>query len=175
MAEERLIIGEIVKPQGVKGELKVKPITYDVSRFQKLEEVILERDGTLQRASVRVTRVEADAVFLFMDGVHDRDDAERMRGALLSVARKDAVKLPRDANFICDLIGLRGETDAGEDLGVLVDVLQPGGNDVYVFRGPRGEVLIPALKRVVLSVDVAAKRMVLSAKTLPEVAVFDDD
>ena len=57
----------------------------------------------------------------------------------------------------------------------MVDVLQPGAADVYVFRGPMGEVLVPALKSVVLSVDVGAGTMLLSAQKLAEVAVFDED
>ena len=58
------------------------------------------------------------------------------------------MELDADTNFLCDLIGLHGVDDEGGDLGTLRDVLQPGGNDVYVFEGPRGEVLVPALKSV---------------------------
>ena len=76
--------------------------------------------------------------------------------------------------FICDLIGCHGADDEGRDLGELVDVMQPGGNDVYVFRGPLGEVLVPALKDVVLRVDVREKQMLFKAKRLNEVAVFED-
>ena len=71
--------------------------------------------------------------------------------------------------------GLRGVDSAGRDLGTLKDVLQPGGNDVYVFEGPLGEVLVPALKSVVLRVDLEKGEMLLDAKRLSEVAVFDED
>ena len=53
--------------------------------------------------------------------------------------------------------------------------MQPGGNDVYVFKGPLGEVLVPALKSVVLKVDLEAGEMRLDGKRLDEVAVFDED
>ena len=65
--------------------------------------------------------------------------------------------------------------DDGRDLGKIVDVLQPGGNDVYVFKGPLGEVLVPALKSVVQAVDLEAGVMRLDGKRLDEVAVFDED
>ena len=60
-------------------------------------------------------------------------------------------------------------------LGKLVDVMQPGGNDVYVFNGPLGEVLVPALKSVVHEVCVEEKRIVFDAVRLNEVAVFNED
>ena len=73
------------------------------------------------------------------------------------------------------MIGCEGVDTDGRSLGKLTDVMQPGGNDVYVFNGPLGEVLVPALNRVVLKVDVASKSMLLDAKALSEVAVFDED
>ena len=72
-------------------------------------------------------------------------------------------------------MGLVGRDDAGRELGKIVDVMQPGGNDVYVFQGPLGEVLVPALKSVVKKVDLEAGVMLLDARRLDEVAVFDED
>ena len=98
-----------------------------------------------------------------------------MRSALYMLA-DNAVELDEDSNFLVDLIGLKGLTDDGRDLGVLRDVMQPGGNDVYVFRSRQyGEVLVPALVSVVESVDLEAGVMRLIGKRLDEVAVFDED
>ena len=97
---------------------------------------------------VHVTRIGADAVFFYMEGIDDRNAAERLRGELVYVDRAHAVQLDENSAFICDLIGLTGVTDDGRNLGMLRDVLQPGGNDVYVFRGSMGEVLVPALQAV---------------------------
>ena len=83
--------------------------------------------------------------------------------------------LDADTNFLADLYGLRGVVSDGRDLGKLTDVMQPGGNDVYVFKGPLGEVLVPALKSVVLAVDLEKGEMRLDGKRLDEVAVFDED
>lgn len=175
MLDSFLVIGEILKPQGVRGEMKLRPITCDTARFYDMNCAYLEKDGTFSKVGIRVTRVEADAVYLMMDAVRDRDDAEKMRGQLLYIDRAHAVKLPKDAEFVCDLIGCEATDDAGDPIGTLTDVLQPGAGDVYVFKGPRGEVLVPALKSVVLKVDVAEKKILLSRAKLNEVAVFDDD
>ena len=84
------------------------------------------------------------------------------------------MELDEDSTFLCDLIGLHGVATDGRDLGTLKDVMQPGGNDVYVISGKRGEVLVPALKSVVISVDTKAGEMLLSAARMREVAVFED-
>ena len=173
MPDPYLAIGEILRPRGIAGEMKVKPLTDDPHRFLDLKTVFLSPDGQ-RPAKVLSARVDPDSVALRLEGVDNRDDAEKLRGLLLYVSRADAVPLPEDANFIVDLIGCRGIDENGRDLGTLVDVMQPGGNDVYVFQGPLGEVLVPALKRVVLSVDIEEKIMRLSARGVDETCVFED-
>lgn len=175
MLDEYLVIGEIVKPQGVKGEVKVRPITCDPSRFSGLARVFF-KDGAdaFTPEKVKVSRVDPDAVYLTVKGYADRTAAEKLRGKLLYVDRASAAKLPEGAEFICDLIGCVATDDSGRLIGTLTDVMQPGAGDVYAFQGPMGEVLVPALKSVFLEVDVKNKRMLLSAARLSEVAVFDE-
>ena len=173
--QEYLLIGEITKPQGVQGELKLRPITCDPSRFENMNYAFLKEGEGYRRVNISVRRASADAVFLRMEGVNTRNDAEEMRGTMLYIDRAHAVELDEDSTFICDLIGLRGVTDAGAEIGTLKDVLQPGGNDVYVFSGAKGEVLVPALKSVVLRVDAEAGEMLLSGARMAEVAVYDED
>ena len=175
MLSTHLAIGEITKPQGVRGEVKIRPITCDVERFEGLTQVYLKRDDEYVPLRVQVNRIGLDAVFAFVEGVTNRDDAERLRGQMLYVDRANAVALDEDSNFLVDLIGLKGLVDDGRDLGTLRDVMQPGGNDVYVFKGPLGEVLVPALISVVERVDLEAGVMRLIGKRLDEVAVFDED
>ena len=175
MLDEYLVIGEILKPQGVKGEVKVRPITCDPSRFEGLTRVFFkDAQGAYAPIKVKISRVDPDAAYLTVRGYSDRTAAEDLRGRLLYVDRASAMKLPEDAEFICDLIGCVAYDDTGRLIGTLTDVLQPGAGDVYVFRGPLGEVLVPALKTVFLEVDVQTKKMLLSAARLIEVAVFDE-
>ena len=175
MLDTHLIIGQILKPQGVRGEVKVKPITCDLERFAETEFVLLKKNDTFVRRNVIVSRVNDDAVYMFFEGVTDRNAAELLRNEMLYIDREHAVELDDDEEFICDLIGCEGVDTNGRKIGKLVDVMQPGGNDVYVFQGPLGEVLVPALNRVVVSVDVENKHMLLDAVALSEVAVFDED
>ena len=173
--QEYLLIGEITKPQGVQGELKLRPITCDPSRFENMDYAFLKEGEGYRRVNISVRRAGADAVFLRMEGVNTRNDAEEMRGTLLYIDRAHAVELDEDSTFICDLMGLKGVLTDGGEIGKIIDVMQPGGNDVYVFKGKRGEVLVPALKSVVVKVDLAAGEMLLDAERMAEVAVYDDE
>ena len=175
MLTEYLMIGEITKPQGVRGEVKVRPCTCDPDRFEGLETVYFKRDSGYAPVKIAVNRIAADAVYMTVEGVADRDAAEKLRGTMLYIDRAHAVPLDEDTTFLADLYGLRGAVSDGRDLGKLTDVLQPGGNDVYVFKGPLGEVLVPALKSVVTAVDLEAGVMRLDGKRLDEVAVFEDE
>ena len=106
-----------------------------------------------------------------MEGVNTRNDAEEVRGTMLYIDREHAVELDEDSTFICDLIGLHGIVDDGRDLGKLKDVLQPGGNDVYVIKTPKGEMLLPAVRHIVPEIDVEKGIMKVDASRLNEVAV----
>ena len=174
MPDAYLAIGEITRPQGVRGEVKVRPLTSDPARFERLQSVCFESVGAFEARGVEFVRANKDAVYLRVEGVADRTAAERLRGRLIYVDRAHAVPLGDDEAYIVDLIGCIAFDDAGSDWGALTEVLQPGGNDVYVFHGPRGELLVPALKSVVLEVDTERRRVMLSAAKLREVAVLPE-
>ena len=173
--QDFLLIGEITKPQGVRGELKLRPVTCDPSRFEEMNIAYLKDGDGYRPVRIQVRSASADAVFLRMEGVETRNDAEEMRGTALYIDRAHAVALDNDSNFLCDLIGLKGVLTDGSEIGRLIEVMQPGGNDVYVFRGTRGEVLVPALRSVVVRVDLSAGEMLLDAARMAEVAVYDEN
>jgi len=168
MLEQYLAVGEILRPQGVRGELKVKPLTDDPQRFFDLSKVrVGEKELTLH-----CLRVHDGYVYVRLEGVYSREAAEELRSQLIYVSREDAVKLPEDTNFICDLVGCEAVDTEGVRHGKLTEVLQNGAADVYVFKGVKGELLVPALKRVVLEVHVEEKRILLDAQGLRETAVL---
>ena len=170
-----LLIGEVLKPQGIRGEVKVRPITCDPERFYDLEQVFLEKNGRYEPVKVLSARVDKSGAYLLLEGVADRNEAEKMRGTLLYVDREHAVQLPEDAEFICDLIGCQAVDTEGRIWGELKDVLQPGGCDVYVFRREDGrELMIPALKKVVLQVRPSERHILLVAQGVRETGVTDD-
>lgn len=174
MLAKYLLIGEIVKPQGVHGQVKVKPYTDDPERFFDLETVYLLKNGQYTALGMACQRVHEDMVYLTLEGVATREGAETLRGEKLYVDRAHAVELGEDEVFICDLIGCEAVDRQGNKLGTLKDVLQPGTTDVYVFDTPKGEMMMPALKAAIPEIDVQARRMVINEDMLDEVALFAD-
>ena len=168
-----LVIGEIVKPQGVRGEVKLRPITCDVERFDGLAQAYFKRGEDYVPVHIRASRRAQEAVFLTLEGVEDRDAAEALRGRELFVPRAEAAPLPEGRYYIADLIGMQVVDEAGRELGRLADVMQAGGNDVYEVRGKR-TFRFPALKRALRAVDVEGARMELDSAALTEIAVYDD-
>ena len=173
MLSEFLLIGQVLRPQGIKGQVKVRPDTDDPERFLDLETVYLKKGDAYEPVSVDEVSVREDGVYLRLNGVHDRDAAEKQRNLMLYVDRAHAVELGEDETFICDLIGCKVIDLQGNELGTVKDVLQPGGNDVYVIKTTKGAMLLPALKHVIPTVDVKNGTMTVDEKRLPEVAVCD--
>lgn len=167
-------IGIIAKPQGIRGEIKINSLTEQLERFLDLKEVFLEDKGQYVKYNVKGTRLAGECAFLFLEKIYSRDDAEKLRGKYVCVDRANAIVLPEGRYFIFDIIGCDCVTLSGESLGEIVDVLQPGANDVYVVKGEKGEILIPAVKAFVLDINVKTKKVTVNEKMLEEVAVYED-
>lgn len=151
-----LTIGEITKPHGIKGEVKVFPLTDDIQRFKKLKRVFI--DG--QEVRVSYVTVGHDRAILRLEGVDSVEEAEKLRKKLLVVPREEAVKLEEGAYFIEDLKDCTVYDEEGLELGKVAEVIQTGSNDVYWIKKPK-ELLIPAIRDVVLSVDVEAEKIII--------------
>ena len=151
----RIVIGKIIGAHGVRGEVKVYPLTDNVRRFNKLERCYLGKEGDNGSVyNVVSARNDRGSVLLRFDGVDDRDSADLLRGHLISVDREDAVKLPRDRFFIVDLIGLSVIDDDLGELGVISDVFETGANHIItVKRKGKKDLLIPFLKSCVYSTE----------------------
>ena len=160
--EETLRVGVITSTHGVRGEVKVFPTTDDPGRFNKLKEVLLDTGKELKPMEITQVKFFKNMVILKFKGFDNINDIEIYKGKDLLVTRENAVELGPDENFIVDLIGLSVETDEGELLGELTDVLITGANDVYeVTRTDGKKVLLPAIKDCVLDVDLEAGRVLV--------------
>ncbi len=174
MLSAYILIGQVLRPQGVDGLVKVRPDTDVPERFCELDSAYVQEDNAYRSVHVSDASVRQDGfVYLRLDDAQTRNDAEKQRGLMLYVDRAHARKLNENEFFICDLIGCIAYDTKGSEIGTLVDVMQPGANDVYVFKTARGEMLLPALKQVVLETDVEAQRMVLDDGRLHEFAVYE--
>lgn len=153
-----LVIGQISKPHGVKGEVRVIPHTDLPERFTWLKEVYLgEKNPRLM--SVEYARLHQNLILLKLVGYDDRDTADTLRGSWLQVPESEAIPLAEGEYFLFQLIGLEVVTEAGESLGKLVEVMETGANNVFRVSGNRGEVLLPDIDEVILNIDFGDGRM----------------
>lgn len=164
-----------MKPHGVRGEVKLHPLTDDVSRFKKLREAFIElSEGQYTPVAVSGSKKLSDSgVAVKIDGVDTVEDAEKLRGKYLCVDRAHAVKLPEGTYFVRDIIGCRVVSTSGEELGTVEDVYETNANDVYVVRGKQ-KLSVPALRKLLESVDTENKLIVFDAEVLSEVGLFED-
>lgn len=171
-----IAIGEIVAPHGLRGEVRVIPLTDSPERFLGTAEVLL---GTAQEEPARdpvpleEAKLHGQFVLVKLAGVDSVEAAERLRGRFLYVPRAAALPLPEGRYYRFDLEGLAVVTEEGAPLGELVEVVENPANDLLVVRPPggKGDIFLPALKSVVREVDLAGGRMVV--RLLP--GMFDAD
>ncbi len=155
-----LVIGQVVKPHGVRGEVRVTPFTDAPERFQWLETVYLGESDP-QPAPVESVRLHHNLILVKLAGYDDRDAAEQLRDVLLQVPEAEGIPLEEGEYYLYQLIGLQVYSDAEEHLGELVDVLETRANNVFVVQGPGGELLLPDIDEVVQEIDFENGRMLV--------------
>lgn len=147
--KEFMSIGQITKPHGVRGEVKVFSLTDSLEEFTALKKVYI--DGVERK--ITSCKLQTDRAILKIEGIGSMDEAEKYRNKYLKIHREDAKELPEDSYYIADLIDCKVFDTEGEELGTVYDVIETGSNDVYWVKGKK-EVLIPALKDIVVKVDI---------------------
>jgi 16S rRNA processing protein RimM len=158
-----LQVGKIVNTHGVSGEVKLIPLTDDPNRFDDLEWAYIEKDGVLNKHDVQRVKYAKNHVIIKFSGIGSMDEADVYKNCYVAVDRENAVKLPEDSYFICDIVGCDVADENGNLLGRITDVLKTGSNDVYVIKSETGkELLLPALKSVVRKVSLDERRIEVS-------------
>ena len=155
-----LEIGQIVNSYGIKGFFKVVPFTDNITRFDDLKNIYIEKNKKLEKKEIEEVKYHKNLVLLKIKGIDDINDTEQYKNCYLKIDRENAVKLPEDTYFITDIIGIQVFTEEGELLGNIIDVFPTGSNDVYVIKDELGkQILLPAIEEVIRKVDVIAKKM----------------
>ena len=162
---KQIVVGKIAKPQGIRGEVKVHCYVDAPEGFLRLDRVYV--NNTPYRI-VRARAMGTDVIVQF-EGVEDRNAAELLRDAVITVDRADADCLKRGDFFISDLVGLAVVDNEGTQWGKIVDVLQYGAADIFDIRQGKKQYMVPFLKRLVLQVDPDKGCMTVEARVWREV------
>jgi 16S rRNA processing protein RimM len=149
----------VLAAHGIRGEVKCRIVTdFPTRRFKRGNSVLIRGEPhTIQGA-----RIQGATVLLKLEDIGDRDVAAALRGAEIEVPTEQAVSLPKGQFYWHQVIGLEVEDiTSHEKLGEITDIIETGANDVYIVRGAKGEILVPAIKEVVKHIDPESGRMLI--------------
>ena len=162
-------LGRVLKPQGIKGELKVEPLS-NPEFFKDIS--LVEING--QEANIESASIRADGVYLKLDIIHDRTEAEKYRDAVITVEREALPDLEEGQFFYEDLIGCQVYFESGEFVGEIVDIENYGNADLFAIHKDFSTVLCPYIDGVFTSIDTHAKKIIANEKRYREVTDYED-
>ena len=163
----RLVIAEVLKPQGIRGEIKVKTFTDAPENVKAFKTVYI--DGNPYK--ILSFRVGNDgAAYLGLRGVPDRNAAELLRGKTIEGERDDGPILDEGQYYIVDILGLLCETEEGEVLGTVTDISN-FSSDIYTIEKAGKKILFPAVKGVIKRVDLENKKLIVDKAIFDQIAV----
>jgi 16S rRNA processing protein RimM len=157
-------IGQIVKPFGVRGDVKVRSLSDVPGRFEGLQGVTLvSASGRHLTTAVTHVRGSGASYVVGFEAFSSPEDTTAFRGGWVMIPRSDLPLLPTGQYYESDLIGLKVVSENGAGLGVLEEILNGGEQHIFVVRGDRGELLLPASKEIV-EVDLPSRIMRVRAE-----------
>ena len=158
-------IGQITSAHGIKGDVKVYPVTSDPERFIGLKSVLVAREGEEEHTrEMKVTKAShfKNLILMHFEGVEDRNEAEKMQGLSLWVTRENALPLDEDEYYFKDLLDLLVVDEDGQEVGTVTDILETGSNDVLVVETADGqEILLPMIEECVTDIDLDNERITI--------------
>lgn len=161
--DKEIVIGKIVAPHGVRGDIRIMPLTDRPEQFLSLSYLLLE-DG--RQLTVKAARFHKRMVLVSTKEITTMNDAELLRDKKILIRAEDLPPLEEGRFYVADLIGLPVFDEEGKQLGTFKDSITTGSNDVYIVAVPGGkDLLIPALKIYVREINLQEKRIVVK---LPE-------
>jgi 16S rRNA processing protein RimM len=159
-----VVIGLVRRPHGIRGEIRMEILTDYPERIPQHRYLYLARPATpddVARYPVEAVRPHKGVLLIKLVGCDDRDAAEELRGMVVQIPFEEAVPLEEGEYYHFQLEGMDVETDAGEWLGRVAEVLEAGAHDVFLVRGPRGEILLPSIEDVILQLDLGTRKMIV--------------
>ena len=163
--EDLFRIGQITSAHGIRGDVKVFPVTSEPDRFLDMDRVLVAREGEEEHVKeYTITKAShfKNLILLHLKGVEDRNQAELMAGLSLWVRREDALPLDEDEYYFKDLLDCDVVDENGEVVGTVVDVMETGANDVLVVEDTEGkEILLPIIEDCVLDIDVEKQKITI--------------
>ena len=164
---EKVVLGQIVAPHGVRGDLRIMPLTSNTQLFSDMDYLLLPDD---RRLHIVKARPHKNIMLVTVKEVASIEEAEALRGQKVSVYREDMPELPEGRYYVGDLIGLPVLDEEGNRIATFKDVLPTGSKDVYVIQPPAGkDILVANIPENIREIDLKNGRIIVR---LPE---WDDE
>lgn len=153
--KDKVRVGQIVNTQGLRGEVRIYPLTNNKERFEELKDVYLE-DRTNLRLEIEKVRYKNQLVILKFKGLDSINDVEKFKNKFILIGKEDIKELPEDTYYIFDLVGLDAYEEDNTYIGKLVDVIQNSAQDLYVVehKDNKKKIHIPAVKEFIKEIDI---------------------
>ena len=149
--DKKIIIGKIGAAHGVRGDMKVYPLTDFPDRFNTIKKAFIDD----KEINIISTRYQNNFVVMKVKDVNSREEVARYTNKLLKINRSDVPPLNEGEYYSFDIIGLKVINQDDVVLGEIIEILKTGSNDVYITKTPEGkQLLIPALKKVVTEINI---------------------
>ena len=163
MGDRFVVIGRIGRPHGTDGEISIDYFNLeDLPFFSHYRMIFLQGDeGNPQPYRPLTVRPHKRAILAHLEGIHTREEAEQLRGNMVLVDRAELPPLAEDEYYWYEIMGMRVVTEGGKQLGEVAEIFPTGSNDVYVVREGTKELLIPAIKEVIIAIDREAQTIVI--------------
>jgi 16S rRNA processing protein RimM len=163
--EELIAVGKITNTHGVKGYVKVFPLTDNLERFYQLNKVMLvlgdhRREEAIDQVKLNIHK---NAAYILFKGISDISGAGSLKNSLIMIPKSQLVSLPENTYYHFQIIGLQVYLQQGDYLGQIMQILETGANDVYMLEKETGSkpILIPALKSIVKEIDLEQGKMIV--------------
>ena len=166
MGNDRITVAIVLKPQGIRGEVKVKAMTDSAEALTAFKSVLI--DGV--DYSVLSVRAQGEFAYLGLKGIADRNAAELIRGKNIEVERADMPSLPDGRYYIADLIGCTVVNERGDILGTVSEVT-PARTDIFTLEKDGKSIMFPAADGVISEVDEGGKKITVNSKRFKEVSI----
>lgn len=159
---EYITVGKVAAPFGVRGEVKVIPLTDFPDRFYQGGHYYLSKQNIFKEVEIQGVKIKGREIIIKLEGIDTPEDARKYQNALLQVPQDEVWPLPQDHYYHYQIVGLLAITEEGIVLGRVTEVLETGSNDVYLVKDEQGrEYLLPALKEVVRQIDLDKNVMLI--------------
>ena len=148
-------IGKVANTHGVRGDLKIFPLTDDITRFELLNQIRIENNNRIYTCTITGIKYFKNLVILQLKEVQNMNEALELKGGTVLIPMEEVLPLAENENYIYEMIGLIAKEEDGTELGPLKEVLETGTHDIYVIDdGSKHGLMIPAVNEFVREVNV---------------------